>query len=114
MKLRIADLASYTSLEKVIVHSVDQMLYIITIVIDGQEHLLYKNDGRPFRTGRMSEIHQALARANAEETVLRHDSPYDEMIGHPPKEGANTLEVPFTVRRQPSANLDSARAPVLH
>lgn len=112
MKLRISDLASYPSLKKVIVHSVDQMLYIITVVIDDHEHLLYKNDGRPFRTSRMSEIHQALAQANAEETVLRQQSPYDEMIGHPPKAGENTLEVPFTVQPQPAAKPQPKR--VLH
>lgn len=114
MKLRIADLASYPALKKVIVHSVDQMLYIITVVIDGHEHLLYKNDGSPFRTSRMSEIHQALAQANAEETVLRQQSPYDEMIGLPPREGENTLEVPFTVQRQSSAKVNLGRVRVLH
>ncbi len=114
MKLRIADLASYPSLKKVIVHSIDQMLYIITVVIDGHEHLLYANDGRPFRTSRISEVHQALAQANAEETVLRQQSPYDEMVGQPPREGDNTLEVPFTVRRQPAAAFEARRARVLH
>ncbi len=112
MKLRIADLASYPAIKKVIVHSIDQMLYIITVIIDEHEQLLYKNDGHPFRTSRISEIHQALAQANADETVLRQQSPYDEMIGLPPREGDNTLEVPFTVQRQPSANPRPRR--VLH
>lgn len=114
MKLHVADLASYPSLSKVIVHSVDQMLYIITVVIDGQEHLLHSDDGCPFRTTRLSEIHAVLARANAEETVLRQQSPYDEMIGQPPPEGDNTLEIPFAVQRQPASNANLARKRILH
>ncbi|MGI9286376.1 MAG: DUF6482 family protein [Pseudomonadales bacterium] len=99
MKLRIADVYNYPSLRKAIVHSVDQMLYIITIVIDGQEKLLHNDDGSPFRTTKLSEVHLVLELVNAEETVLRQQSAYDEMIGQPAREGDNTLEVPFAVQR---------------
>lgn len=113
MKLHVADLAKYPSLSKVIVHSLDQMLYIITVVIDGREHLLYRDDGRPFRTNRLSEIHSVLAPAIIEETVLRQQSAYDEMIGQPLREGDNTLEVPFSVRR-PASSSDLTRQRTLH
>ena len=91
---------------KVVVHSLDQALYQVTVIKGGQEHLLVEDGGKAFRRHSIGEVVEVLRFMPVESAVLRQRSAYDEMVGQPLREGDNVLEVPLRV--------DSADAPVRH
>ena len=47
------------------------------------------------KSSKLVELQKAMRKVSAEETVLRHTSPYDEMVGGPEKTSSNALEVPL-------------------
>ncbi|MCR9106224.1 MAG: DUF6482 family protein [Gammaproteobacteria bacterium] len=90
----------------VVVHSLEQALYQVTLLVDGQEHLLTEDSGRPFRKRSLQAVRDVLRVLPVASVTLRHQSAYDEMIGQPPREGDNTLEVALSLEDYPQ--------PVIH
>jgi hypothetical protein len=95
MKITIRELQSLPAPVPAIVHSLEQALYQVTVVVDGEERLLIDNDGRVFRRRNLTAVREALQVLPITQLSLRHQSAYDEMIGQPMREGVNTLEVPL-------------------
>ena len=81
----------------VVVHSLDQALYQVTVISAGVEYLLTEENGRPFRRHSMGEVMDILRLMPVRKAVLRQRSAYDEMIGQPPREGDNIMEVPLGI-----------------
>ena len=103
------DFEQFAQLEQpvpVIIHSLDQALYQVTLLIDGEEYLLLENAGRPFRRHSLGKVRKALQNLPVASLTLRQQSAYDEMIGQPNREGPNTLEVPLSLADDP--------APIIH
>lgn len=95
MAMPLDRLKKYFVIEKLIYHSVDLSLYMASAIIDGHEHYITDNKGQFVKSRNLVELQKLLQTVNAEETVLRHTSPYDEMIGGPKKGLTNALEVPL-------------------
>lgn len=76
-------------------------MYQVTLVIEGREHLLVEQDGRPFRRHSLQRVREALQGLPVGSLSLRHQSAYDEMIGQPLREGSNALEVPLSLEGCP-------------
>jgi hypothetical protein len=93
MKISVRELALVEDRVPVIVHSLDQALYQVTVLIDGAERLLVDDSGRTLRSHSLERLREMLARLPVASLVLRQRSAYDEMIGQPPREGDNVLEV---------------------
>ena len=101
MKVSFRDLLRGGGRVRVVVHSLDQALYQVTVIIDGREHLLTENDGTTFRRHSLSEVREVLQLLPVESVSLRQTSAYDEMIGQPPRAGDNALEVPLSLDLYP-------------
>lgn len=56
---------------------------------------LCDNKGALIKSNSLIEIQKLCKHISANERVLRHESPYDEMIGGPDKPESNRLEVPI-------------------
>lgn len=91
--MSIQEFAAFTHRAPVIIHSLDRGLYQVTVATGGEERLLVASDGRPLRSHNLQQLREVLARLPVQSLVLRQQSAYDEMIGQPPRDGGNTLEV---------------------
>lgn len=96
MAIKLSTLNKYFVLDKLIFHSIDLSLYQLSAIIEGEEHYVSDESGALLRAFNLVELQKLAAKVNARETVLRHNSAYDEMIGGPEKIGQNTLEVPLS------------------
>ena len=94
MAIEIDKLKKYFYLDKLIYHSVDLSLYMVSVIIDKQEHYITDKNGHYLKASNLTNLQKELANIEASEIVLRHTSPYDEMIGGPEKDN-NLLEVPL-------------------
>ncbi len=95
MKMPLAKLKKYFVVDKLIYHSVDLSLYMVSAMVEGEEYYIADNSGNFLKSHKLIELQKALAKVKATETVLRHTGPYDEMVGGPDKTGSNALEVPL-------------------
>lgn len=95
MKMPLAKQKKYFVVDKLIYHSVDLSLYMVSAMVEGEEYYIADNSGNFLKSHKLIELQKALAKVKATETVLRHTSPYDEMVGGPDKTGSNALEVPL-------------------
>ena len=93
--MRLSKAIKYFSIDKLIYHSLDLSLYQVSAIIDGEEHYLTDEKNKLLRSVNIIELQKLLRPLNAQQTVLRHTSAYDEMIGGPDKTGSNLLEVPL-------------------
>ncbi len=95
MKMPLAKLKKYFVVDKLIYHSVDLSLYMVSAMVEGEEYYIADNSGNFLKSHKLIELQKALAKVKATETVLHHTSPYDEMVGGPDKTNSNALEVPL-------------------
>lgn len=94
MTIEIDKLPQYFYIDKLIYHSVELSLYMVSVIIDEQEHYITDKKGNYIKASNLTSLQKEFATIEAKETVLRHSSPYDEMIGGPEKDN-NLLEVPL-------------------
>jgi len=106
MKITFAELISQNLPRTLVVHSLDQALYHVTVLIDDREVLLAEDNGKVFRRHSLQEVREILRLLPVERLSLRQQSAYDEMIGQPPRAGDNTLEVPLSI---PAAGATTTR-----
>jgi hypothetical protein len=95
MKMPLAKLEKYFVVDKLIYRSVDLSLYMVSAVVEGEEYYIADNSGKFLKSTKLIELQKSMAKVQATETVLRHTSPYDEMVGGPDKTDSNALEVPL-------------------
>ena len=94
MTITLDKLQKYFYINKLIYHSVDLSLYMVSVIIDNREYYIVDRHGNYLKATNLVELQQQLSSIKSQETVLRHSSPYDEMIGGPEKTD-NNLEVPL-------------------
>lgn len=99
MPIRLEKLKKYFVIDKLIYHSVDLSLYMVSVIIDGKEHYITDNNNTFLKAPNLVSLQKLLKGVEARDIVLRHTSPYDEMIGGPAKESSNVLEVPLADNR---------------
>ena len=96
MAIELSKLNKYFSIDKLIYHSIDLSLYQVSAIIDGEEHYITDRKKKFLRASNIIDLQKLLKDVKAKETVLRHTSAYDEMVGGPDKTSSNLLEVPLT------------------
>ena len=94
MKLLFNNLSS-CSIQKLIINSLEQALYQAIVMIDGKEHIVWESDRKVLLSRNLMELRELFKTLDIPETVLRHESPYDEMIGLPVNRHSNRMEVPL-------------------
>ena len=93
MKISFKELSALGRPVPAIIHSLDQALYQVTVDLDGLRYLLTDDSGLIFRRHSLQQTREALQVLPIESLKLQQQSAYDEMIGQPRREAANTLEV---------------------
>ena len=73
----------------------------VKLLIDGDACLLAEDSGRPFRRHSLNDVREVLHTLPLAGAKLRQTSAYDEMIGQPPREGSNVMEVPLGLEVYP-------------
>lgn len=101
MKISFEEFAQCAEPVDVIIHSLEQALYQVTLVIDQQERLLVENDGKTFRRHSLQQVREALQTMPVLSLRLRQQSAYDEMVGQPVRESSNALDVPLSLDPYP-------------
>jgi hypothetical protein len=95
LTIALSKLEKYFVVDKLIYHSVDLSLYQVSAILDGVEEYVTDHKAVLLRSINLIELQKLLRKVSATETVLRHTSAYDEMIGGCEKPASNALEVPL-------------------
>ena len=91
----LEQLSQLTVIDKVIVESLEQALYRLVIEIQGQQYYVMETAAKSLTRRSIVDIQSVLSNFTIAEMFLRHQSPYDEMIGHEVSGGHNELLVPL-------------------
>lgn len=94
MTISISRLRQHSKIDKVIIHSLDMMLYQASVMLEGEEHFVTDDQGKLLRCHNILSMQVQFEGVAYERMVLSHQSAYDEMIGQPHRE-TNRLEVPL-------------------
>ena len=92
MKVMYHELEKY-DIQKLIFWSLEQALYQAIVVVEGEEHVVWETEKQCMRSRNLMKMREAFEPLEIEEIYLRHESPYDEMIGMSGKGESNRLEV---------------------
>ena len=95
MKLRLKEIRHKANIDRFVIESVDLSLYIAFVQIDGEEHLIADNTGKPLKTTNLLLMQRQIKQFGKVEAVLRQRSAYDEMVGHNHQATDNSMELPL-------------------
>jgi hypothetical protein len=94
VKLKLKEIRQKSGIDRFIIESVDLSLYIAFVQVDGVEHLIADNTGKPLKTTNLLSMQRQIKQFGQVESVLRQRSAYDEMVGRPSQGAAdNTMEI---------------------
>ncbi|GAB2688307.1 DUF6482 family protein [Aliiglaciecola sp. 3_MG-2023] len=77
--------------------SFEMNIYLLKLHVGNNQGMLYEN-GQLMRFHSTQQVRDAFAEFTVLRSVMVHDSPYDEMIGNPPKTETN-LKMPFSMQQ---------------
>lgn len=100
MKIKYRNLTDY-QVDKLIIVSLEQALYQAIVVIDDEEHVVWDSDTQLVQSRTLNRIKERFETLAIPQVVLRHESPYDEMVGQPQKGHSNRMEVPLGMKPNP-------------
>ena len=89
------ELSHCRHLDKVVVESLEQALYRVTLELKGQRYFLIDDTGKSLTKRSKLEILVLFKTIEIDALYLKHISPYDEMIGLQEGENNNELLVPL-------------------
>ena len=78
------------------VQSYEMNVYLVYLTVGDKSGMVYNKLDKPMRFFSTSHIREAFAHCTVKTAVMKHDSPYDEMIGNPPK-SAEQMALPFSM-----------------
>ena len=94
VKLKLKEIRQKSGIDRFVIESVDLSLYIAFVQVDGVEHLIADNAGKPLKTTNLLSMQRQIKQFGQVESVLRQRSAYDEMVGRPSQVAAdNTMEI---------------------
>ncbi|MBU3020278.1 DUF6482 family protein [Aestuariibacter sp. A3R04] len=78
------------------VQSYEMNMYLVFLIIGDNAGLVYHGSDKPMRFFSAGHIREAFSHCQVEKSVMKHDTPYDEMIGNPPK-ALQATALPFSM-----------------
>ncbi|MEW9797816.1 DUF6482 family protein [Alteromonas sp. CYL-A6] len=79
------------------VQSYEMNVYLVYLSSGGKSGMVYdRKKYVPKRFNSTGQIREVFAHCQVDKAVMKHDSPYDEMIGNPPK-SKEQMALPFTM-----------------
>lgn len=85
-----------TDIDYLEVQSFEMNVYLVQISINHQIGMVYDNKDKPMRFYSAQHVREAFAHCQVQQAVMKHDTPYDEMIGNPPK-ADQSMALPFSM-----------------
>ena len=77
------------SIDYLEVQSYEMNVYLVYLTVGDKQD-------RPMRFFSTGQIREVFSHCSVQQAVMKHDSPYDEMIGNPPK-SAEQMALPFSM-----------------
>lgn len=93
MKIKLSELRKRSFIEKVMLHCHDQSLYLVSVILDSEERYVTDDKDDFLKSFNKLSLQAKFKGLVIGKMVLRHQSPYDEMIGLSEEQTDNTLEV---------------------
>ena len=101
MKLQFSNLPALQPLQQVKIHSIDWMIYQISVRSQQGEQLLYEGD-QPFRCRNLDTIKELFEPFTVEQFILlRGCSVYDEMVGQSQPLFSDSMSLDLAWRSNP-------------
>jgi len=94
MKIYFNKLSKY-QIDKLVFNSLEQALYQPIVVIDGEEYVVWESSKKTMLSHNLTVLRERFSTLDIPQVCLRHESPYDEMVGQASKDHSNRLEVPL-------------------
>lgn len=85
-------------IERLEVQSFEMNVYLVKLIVKGEEGMVYDHLDKPMRFHNSQSIRDTFEHCQVAQSVMVHDSPYDEMIGNPVKAAAPT-DMPFSMKQ---------------
>lgn len=80
------------------VQSFEVNVYLVKITINNESGFVYDKKDSIMRFHSSQHIRDMFTEFTVEKSVMVHDSPYDEMIGNPPKQ-SDAMAMPFSMEQ---------------
>lgn len=96
MKYRFSKLSLSTPIDLLEVHSFEMNVYLVQLNYGNDSGMVYDDSGKPKRFYSSQQIREVFADFDVVKAVMVHDTPYDEMIGNPPK-ASDKMALPFSM-----------------
>ena len=93
MKITLDECLSLKRIEKVVINSYEQSLYLVSVILNDEERFVTDERGNFLKSFNKLELQKLFSNSSVTKMVVRHKSAYNEMIGLPNQEEDNTLEV---------------------
>ena len=71
-------------------------VYLVTLNVGTHSGMVYDDKDKPKRFYSSQQIREAFANCQVAKAIMVHDTPYDEMIGNPPK-ASDKMALPFSM-----------------
>jgi hypothetical protein len=96
MKFPFSALSAQQPIDLLEVHSFEMNVYLVQLNIDSNTGMVYDDKDKPMRFFSTQQIREVFEDFIVEKAVMVHDTPYDEMIGNPPK-ASEKMALPFSM-----------------
>ncbi|MBT4883732.1 MAG: NADH-quinone reductase [Glaciecola sp.] len=83
-------------IEHLEVQSFELSIYLVKLTVAGETGFVYDKNDNIMRFNSSQHIRDGFAACRVDHAILVHDSPYEEMIGNPPK-SAESMAMPFSM-----------------
>ena len=96
MKFPFSTLSIQQPIDLLEVHSFEMNVYLVQVNIGAQTGMVYDENDKPKRFFSTQQIRELFEDFTVEKAIMVHDTPYDEMIGNPPK-ASEKMALPFSM-----------------
>ena len=93
MKISLRESLALETIEKVVLNSYEQSLYLVSIIINDEERFVTNEEGDYLKSFNKLDLQKLFSGTRVKKMVIRHKSAYNEMIGLQDYKEDNTLEV---------------------
>ncbi|WP_100658480.1 DUF6482 family protein [Alteromonas flava] len=96
MKFPFNALSNYPVIDLLEVHSFEMNVYLVQLNVGSNSGMVYDDKDKPMRFYSTQQIRELFAEFDVKQAIMVHDTPYDEMIGNPPK-ASEKMALPFSM-----------------
>lgn len=98
MKFLLSAIKPQMHIEHLEVQSFEMNVYLVKLTINGESGFVYDDKDSIVRFHSSQHIRDIFAECVVDHATMVHDSPYDEMIGNPPKTDI-PVAIPFSLEQ---------------